>query len=192
MISQAYFLERIVNKLELCGIPYMISGSLGSSFHGKPRSTNDIDIIIDPDSHSLQTFLEILGDDYYVCPETAMSALENRTMFNVIDNITGWKADMIIRKNRPFSIEEFNRRIEADIIGIKANVSTPEDTILIKLEWARDAKSERQFNDALGITVTKSKSLDIDYMKKWASELGLTKWLDKLFFEAQKNGLSKE
>lgn len=191
-MSQADFLERIITKLESCGIPYMISGSLGSSFHGKPRATNDIDIVIDPDFQQLQTFIEILGDDYYVCPETAMSALRNRTMFNVIDNITGWKADLIIKKNRPFSIEEFNRRIEADIIGVRANATTAEDTIIIKLEWARNAKSERQFNDALGVAVTRWESLDIEYMKKWSQKLNIGKWLDKLLIEAQKNGLSKE
>ncbi|MCD4783169.1 MAG: hypothetical protein K8T10_04975 [Candidatus Eremiobacteraeota bacterium] len=192
MMSQANFLERIIKKLESCGIKYMISGSLGSSFHGKPRATNDIDIVIDPDFHQLQTFIEIMGDDYYICPETAISALKKRTMFNIIDNITGWKADLIIRKNRPFSAEEFNRRIEADIIGVRANATTAEDTIIIKLEWARNAKSERQFNDALGVAVTRWESLDVEYMKKWAQELGIGKWLDKLLLEAQKNSLSKE
>jgi hypothetical protein len=31
-------------------------------------------------------------------------------MFNVVDFATGWKVDLIIRKARPFSLKEFERR----------------------------------------------------------------------------------
>ena len=38
-MSQKNFLERLIINLEKAEIPYMISGSPGSSFHGEPRES---------------------------------------------------------------------------------------------------------------------------------------------------------
>ena len=46
--------------------------------------------------------------------EAALSALRSRSQFNVIDPGRGWKADFIFPKNRPFSREEFRRRVTGD------------------------------------------------------------------------------
>lgn len=41
-------LVRVVRALETEAIPYMVTGSIASSYHGRPRSTHDADIVIDP------------------------------------------------------------------------------------------------------------------------------------------------
>ena len=64
-MSQKDFLARLVMKLENAGIPYMISGSFGSSLHGEPRATNDIDLIIAPTARQLNTFIQSLSEGYY-------------------------------------------------------------------------------------------------------------------------------
>jgi hypothetical protein len=38
--------------LERLGIPYLAAGSLASSVHGEPRSTNDVDLVVDRNLHS--------------------------------------------------------------------------------------------------------------------------------------------
>jgi hypothetical protein len=55
-------------------------------------------------------------DAYYVDPDTARHALRRRSQFNVIDMATGWKADLIIRKARPFSVEELARRHPVELL----------------------------------------------------------------------------
>jgi hypothetical protein len=42
------FLRRICTALEMNHVPYMVTGSLASSVQGKPRSTNDLDVVIAP------------------------------------------------------------------------------------------------------------------------------------------------
>ncbi len=42
--GQSAFLQAIIRALDGAGIPHMLCGSLGSSFHGRPRATNDIDL----------------------------------------------------------------------------------------------------------------------------------------------------
>ena len=42
MTTRKEFLEKIIDGLEAFKIPYMLSGSMCSSFHGQPRATNDV------------------------------------------------------------------------------------------------------------------------------------------------------
>ena len=111
MTSQKEFLQKLIDILNNSNIPYMLSGSICSSFHGQPRATNDADIVIDPTQQQLTDFIESLNKDYYISQQAALNALKDRTMFNIIDTQRGWKADLIIRKERAYSIVEFSRNI---------------------------------------------------------------------------------
>ena len=108
-------------------------------------------------------------------------------MFNIIDMESGWKADLIIRKPRAFSREEFDRRRRVDLFGHGFWVVSPEDVILSKLEWIKDRKSEVQYADALGVAVVQYHSLDHRYLQKWATELGVADSLDRVLKEAGEN-----
>ncbi len=164
-------LQILIEKLNQHGIEYMLSGSYSSSLHGRPRATNDADIIIAPSEEQLIAFVKSLGDDYYVNPDAARDAFKNSSMFNVIDIRNSFKADFIIRKDRPFSREEFQRRRKSNIMDLDVWVVSPEDVILSKLEWARKSESSQQFQDALGVAVVQYDCLDRDYLYKWAKEL---------------------
>ncbi|OQA02441.1 MAG: hypothetical protein BWY69_01118 [Planctomycetes bacterium ADurb.Bin401] len=52
----------------------MIAGSVSSSFYGKPRSTHDVDMIIDPNRAAFENFLQLLGANYYVSQHAAIDA----------------------------------------------------------------------------------------------------------------------
>ncbi|MHC4372923.1 MAG: hypothetical protein ACYSTO_01900 [Planctomycetota bacterium] len=184
MTDQNAFLERIIKALGHANIPYMISGSIGSSFHGLPRATNDTDIVIDPTAQQIAAFIESLGADFYVSKDAAQQAIKNRSMFNVIDIQLGHKADLIIRKDRLYSQQEFSRRAKTSFLGIDVYVLSPEDSILSKLEWSKGRQSETQYKDALGVLITQKDSLDFDYIKKWAIELGIDDALNNLLEEA--------
>jgi hypothetical protein len=167
--------SRLVRRLEALGIPYMIAGSFASSHHGLPRATNDADIVVDPSPGALEALLDALAaDGYYADPHTARDALRARRLFNVIDPETAFKVDLIVRKERPFSREEFARRERRDVFGLVASMATAEDTILSKLEWALKAGgSERQLADALGVLQVCGDRLDRAYVERWAAELGV-------------------
>lgn len=183
MNDQEPFFRQLTTLLDRAGIPFMVSGSLASSFHGDPRATNDFDLVIDPDFDSLNRFLRSLPADWYASKDTARAALRQRSMFNVIDSGAGWKADLIIRKERPFSLREFSRKVPATILGIAVAVVSPEDSILSKLEWSRDSGSERQYRDAIGVAQLNVKTLDQSYLRQWANELNIEELLDRLLHE---------
>ena len=186
MESQEVFLEGLIEKLNRQDIPYMLSGSVSSSLHGNPRATKDVDIVIAPTEEQILNFANVLGKRYYVNLDAVRYAFAHNSMFNVIDNESGWKADFIIRKDRPFSHREFERKCTAKIKKLDVWVTSREDTILSKLEWAKNSHSEQQFRDALGVAVVQWHSLDIDYLHKWAKELRVESSLKQLLQQARK------
>jgi hypothetical protein len=167
--------SRLVAILDRTGIEYMLTGSFASAYYGAPRATQDIDIVIavTPDQ------LRLLGshlpqDTYYFDLDAALRARQREGLFNVLDLATGWKIDFIIRKSRPFSQEEFGRRSEAEIEGVRLHIASAEDVLIAKLEWAKRSGSDRQIQDAAGIVRVRSGSLDLAYIQIWVMDLGLT------------------
>lgn len=152
----------------------MVAGFVASSVHGSPRSTQDVDLVIAPDLASLLNLLRSLPHDtFYFSEESAVDAFARKGQFNIIDFKTGWKVDFILRKSRPFSALEFERRRVEVIDGIEIFVAQPEDVLISKLEWAQMGSSERQISDAAGILRVQGAHLDLDYVTYWAGELGL-------------------
>jgi hypothetical protein len=167
-------LGRIVGALDRAGIPHMLTGSFASSAHGHLRATRDIDFVIEADTDRLRTFARSLPpEEYYVDEEAALQALRDAGQFNVIDLGTGWKVDLIIRKPRPFSIEEFARRQPTDVEGTRLFVASVEDVIIAKLEWARLGESARQLEDVVALLRLRGRAIDEAYIDGWTKALGL-------------------
>ena len=84
-------LVRLVRILDGAGVPFMIAGSFASAAHGLPRTTQDVDVVIDPaNPEALDALVRSMPpDDYYVDADTAHDALRRRSMFNVVDRASG-------------------------------------------------------------------------------------------------------
>lgn len=176
MTSLEGLLARVVAALGKAGIPFMVAGSFASTAHGIPRATQDLDLVIDPPGpEALDALLRALPPEaYYADADAARDALQRRSMFNVVDLATGWKIDFIVRKDRPFSRQEFERRQALSLLGVAAFVASPEDTIIAKLEWSqRGGGSERQRRDVAGILEMLGSQLDRAYLEAWVRDLGL-------------------
>lgn len=169
--------RRLAQLLDAAAIPFMIAGSFASTAHGLPRTTQDLDLVIDPPSEgTVEALLRSISTDrYYVDADAARDAFQRRSMFNVIDLASGWKIDLIVRKDRPFSRQEFARRIEMTVLGVVVFVASPEDTIVAKLEWSKLAGgSERQRRDVAGVIATVGSPLDRAYVERWVRDLELS------------------
>ena len=167
-------LGRMVAHLDAARIPYLLTGSFAASVHGFLRTTYDFDFVIDPDAASLTAFLARLApDEYYVDEATAKSALQRRAMFNVIDQATQWKFDLIVSRRDDFALNQFDRRTRAIVAGIEVWVASAEDVVLSKLVWARSGNSERQLRDVGGVVAVQGEALDRTYVEGWAQRLGV-------------------
>jgi hypothetical protein len=173
-MSVSEVFQRISSALDQAGIGYMLSGSFASAHYGAPRSTQDIDLVIEATPAQLREFIEVLPSSQYCADlDAALEAYNRQSKFNVIDLATGWKIDLIIRKSRAFSQEEFRRRQRVSLHDVSLFVASAEDVVIAKLEWARLAQSRRQIEDAAAILRARWGALDHSYLEKWIAELGL-------------------
>jgi hypothetical protein len=172
-VTFAELVAAALTHLERAGIPYMVTGSIASTYHGEARATRDLDIVIDPSPAALDRLVaDLVAAGFYVDGEAARSALQARTQFNAIGPDAS-KIDFIVRRNRPFSIEEFGRRRPADLLGTPGYIATVEDMVVAKLEWAVATDSERQLRDVAGMLAVGGDDVDRDYIIRWVEALGL-------------------
>ncbi|HET8930928.1 MAG TPA: hypothetical protein VFN21_09750 [Acidimicrobiales bacterium] len=167
-------LATIIEALDEAGVPHMLAGSFASSHHGVPRSTADIDLVVEVGDATFDRLLDTLDTGrFYVPVDTARRERRLGGQFNLIDLRTGWKIDLIFRRDRPFSRVEFERRHPATVAGVQTYLASAEDTILAKLEWGAASGSERQWRDVVEILRARAGDLDDTYLDHWAPELGV-------------------
>ncbi|HUQ64456.1 MAG TPA: hypothetical protein VM121_11940 [Acidimicrobiales bacterium] len=77
-----------------------MTGSSASTFHGEPRTTADIDIVIDPDPSTLRSFIDALDPNRFYVGD-AVSALARRDAFNVIDVATDGRSTSSCERTDP-------------------------------------------------------------------------------------------
>jgi len=189
-MSQQELLIKVIQTLEKIGIEYMLTGSIVSSLQGEPRSTHDIDVIVAIQGSAVDQLLESFQfPDFYLNRESVTNAIDEQGMFNLIDVVQGDKVDFWILTNEAFDRSRFSRKYAETFVGIKMQVSSPEDTILAKLRWAKlSGGSEKQFTDALRIYEVQFENLDKDYLEFWVKELGIAPLLKRLKSEAEIDG----
>jgi hypothetical protein len=94
-------LLRVLRVLERIEVPYMVTGSVASSFHGRPRATNDSDIVIDPGPEQLRRLAaELASGGFSVDLSRALDSLRRRLSFNAIETTSASKIDLWRRIQR--------------------------------------------------------------------------------------------
>ena len=180
-MSQQELLKKITRALEENRIDYMVTGSVASSLQGEPRSTQDIDVVVVMKKADAGPLTGIFHPPrFYLDEKSIIAAIDNKDMFNLVDVKEGGKVDFWLLKDEPFDQSRFTRRQKENVMGFHMFVSSPEDTILMKLKWAKiSGGSEKQSTDALRVYEVQAKSLDMGYLDIWAKKLGVESlWKD--------------
>ena len=186
-MSQQELLKRVVGVLDQANIAYMITGSVASSLQGEPRSTHDIDLVVRiPKVKATRLKEAFSAPDFYLDETSVLKAIEEKDMFNLIEAHSGDKVDFWILTDDPFDQSRFSRKYVEEFQGVRMCVSSPEDTILMKLRWASlSGGSEKQFTDALRIYEVQNEHLDTVYLKQWARRLKVETLWERIKKEAQ-------
>jgi hypothetical protein len=174
MLQQKLLID-VLSVLKANNIEYMITGSVASSVQGEPRTTHDIDIIVNIQRDAVSSLLNAFSPpQYYLNEQAILDAIDQQSMFNLIDVNEGNKIDFWMLTKTPFDESRFKRKYAQLLFGVTMFVSSPEDTILMKLKWAQESGgSEKQFVDALRVFELQNKLLDFDYLETWSEKLQL-------------------
>lgn len=188
-MPQPELLKRLADVLGREQVAYMLTGSWASSLYGAPRTTHDIDVIVDLRYEHVQAIEAAFPPpEFYFDAQSAREAIQTATNFNIIEPSSADKIDFWMVKDTVFDEVRFGRRVRHMLLGNDVWITTPEDTILQKLRWAKElGGSQKQFIDALRVYEVQRAhpddpgavegalplGLDEAYMDLWAARLGV-------------------
>lgn len=180
-------LEPVLDTLHRLGVRHFVGGSIASSAHGIPRASIDADVVAELFPIHAAPLAASLRDRYYVPEARLVEAIARRESFNVIHLDAMVKIDVFVSRGRPFDRRALDRARPAPLEGGGAIVvSSPEDTVLAKLEWFRRGgeTSERQWTDVMGL-LSAGASLDRTYLAVGADELEVADLLRRALSEVE-------
>jgi hypothetical protein len=179
----------VVRAFDSLRIRYFLAGSMASSVHGIYRATADADFVAAIRPEHAKPLVDLLHPAFYADLQAIQTAVTSHRSFNIIHLETMLKVDVFVARSDPFHQVQMRRRVlqTTDPEGRTSfYVASPEDTILAKLQWYRDAGgvSDRQWRDVLGVLKVQGTALDRAYLAEWARELRLTDLLCRAVDEA--------
>ena len=169
-----------LRRLNRSGITYYLTGSMASNYWGIPRTTHDLDFVVQLSDPAGAPILREFSGDFYIDEKAVRAAQEPPYQFNAIDNRSALKVDFWQTRPEPFDQEMLRRRVRVTLFGEPAWISSAEDVVLHKLVWDRVSPSEKQLADAAGIVAVQANALDKDYLRSWAKELEVAGDLERL------------
>jgi len=178
----------VAKALDACGIRYLVGGSLASSISGEPRSSMDIDLVVELSISQVDSLTEALKEEFLVDPDVLRRAVEHTSSANILHEETSTKIDLFVLGGTPLDGEQMNRRVRMKVASEPDRyiyTYTPEDILLQKLRWFRlgNEVSERQWRDVLGIVRTQGKKLDDSWLLRGAQTLGVQDLLERALRE---------
>jgi hypothetical protein len=169
-----------LRRLNRAGVTYYLTGSMASNYWGIPRTTHDLDFVVQLPISAVATIVREFSPEFYIDEGAVRAAYQPPHQFNAIDTRSALKVDFWLPKPEPFDREMLKRRVRVTLFGELAWIATAEDVILHKLLWNHITPSDRQLGDAAGIVAVQANALDDRYLKQWARELELSPSLERL------------
>ena len=169
----------VIDACEAAGVEHMLTGAFATSLYGVPRSTSDVDVVVDA----------VAGEPI----QRVMARLAPLVVFDPqvqFDTLTWGRRHVgSTRTDPPLLIELFalfddafvqhqfkrRRRLVLPSIGRAAWVPQPEDLVVQKLRWGR-AKDLDDARDVLA--VQGFERVDLGAIRSWCLLHGTTDRLD--------------
>lgn len=124
------------------------------------------------EEQQLELFISLFKSDFYYHEPSIREEIQRKGMFNLIDNLSGYTIDFIIRKDEDFRRIEFSRKQRIKVFDFDAWVVSIEDLIISKIIWTQTYLSNRQLDDVKNLL--KSPEVDKNYVKHWCEKLRLS------------------
>jgi hypothetical protein len=151
----------VTDALEALGVTYCVGGSFASSTYGEPRATRDVDILAALPAAKAGLVAARLEPEFFIQLSDLRDAIAlapslqddpmHRASCNLVHRSSFFRVDLFIASGRPYERAQFARRIPQTVAlnpDRHAYFVSPEDIILIKLDWYRMAQGvlDRQWS----------------------------------------------
>jgi hypothetical protein len=186
-------LKPLTDAFDSFGIPYHLTGSLATSVYVKAQAVQGIEVVADIKFSQVPALLSILEKTYDVKEMTMRAAIEHRGSFPLVHHDTLQKIDVALPAYRAYSQVRQGRaqRQALELLSRAFYLASPEDTILTLLERYNVAgqRFQRHWEAILEILTVQGSTLDLAYLRLWATSLDVALFLEQALASA---GLSNK
>lgn len=172
-----------------CGLRHALGGGLASSIHGELRLTLDADFAVALPPLAVDRFVRTASPAFHLDADEAREAARDLRMFCMTHKVDLLKIDVHVVPDTGHHKAEFDRARWIQMgngPGDEVLVATAEDVLLQKLMWFRKGgeESQRQWRDVCGILKTRSRNLDVGYIRGWAEQQGTGDLFERAWMES--------
>jgi hypothetical protein len=164
-------------------IDYVIVGGVAVMYHGVPRTTVDIDFILELKDERISAFVEFLNSKGF-----AASTEDIRVALKEKSHSTSFYKKSLLRLdiqgvNSEFDKSTLERAISVDMFGTSILIGSAEDTLVNKILF----QGEQDLRDALGILKRNHENLDFEYIRSTCNMLGILDLLEQFLKDSESN-----
>lgn len=157
-------------------IPHAMVGGMAVAIWGRPRATEDVDLLVDLKESQLEPLQAYLAEHgVRMKVDKAKLALEGGTSFPMYDS---WSVHWVDARpaTRPVDHMTLQRATTVELSEERVPIATPEDVVLGKLLSPR----AQDLLDARSIVLRKGDELDLEYLDARVHELKIEAQWDKV------------
>lgn len=172
----------IADRLNAIGVEWMATGSIAAMTYGEYRVTNDVDTMLTLAKTHISKLTAAFPLEEFYCPPLDVIALETarvkRGHFNLIHHETGFKADIYLAGDDPWTAWSFRNRRPVQLQDSTIWIAPPEFVIIGKLEFYREGGSEKHVRDIRGIVALTE--IDRELLEREMAARGLSETLGRI------------
>ena len=180
LLGYADFVKLVIEALEVIGVEYLIGGSVAAWAWGEPRSTLDLDLVVNIPLESASLLSQELAKRGLLVPSDVIldAIIEERTdlPINAIHMYSGFKADLYpLRPQDELRRSALERRKQVDF-GPPIRmvyVHSPEDLIVYKVLYFSISQQTKHLRDIAAILKSMGDEIDYAYIETWVERKGL-------------------
>lgn len=180
ILSYQDFVRLVIQALEAADVSYMIGGAVAAWAWGEPRSTLDLDLVVNIPIESVNRLSKELEKRDMLVPADIIldNILETWADLPIraIHIYSGYKADLFpLREGDDLRASAFERRQRIDFgepLG-EVYLHSPEDLIIYKLWYYSLSQQTKHLRDITSIVLTLDDRLDYSYIEYWVNQKGL-------------------
>lgn len=176
-MPEADLIALFAAPLQRLGLSYMVTGATAAILYGQPRTTNDLDIVIELKTADLPRLREAYPEASYYLPPDEVIEVEirraQRGHLNALHHDSGFKADLYPIGNDALHQWALPRRRSVPHGGNSISFAPPEYVILRKLEYFREGGSTKHLTDIRAMLDVSGAAIDRAIIGQWIVRLGL-------------------
>jgi hypothetical protein len=191
----AAFARLVIDALEAAEVEYLLGGALATAAWGEPRSTQDVDLVINLSPEQIVRLSQELAARGILLPPDLMldQLLEVRGDIALVayHGETGLKAELFpLRPGDALRASALARRTRVELeppLG-EIYVHAPEDLILYKLSYFGISRQTKHVRDIGSMLMEQGSSLDYVYINHWVERLRLQSLWTAMRSDARQRG----